>query len=45
MHGLHLTADLRDCRTERAAMTDTAVRHLRTAGVRRRQIHAERFAL
>ena len=27
------------------AMTDTAVRHLRAAGVRRRHIHAERFAL
>jgi S-adenosylmethionine decarboxylase len=24
MHGLHLTADLRDCRAERAAMTDLA---------------------
>ena len=27
------------------AMTYTAVRHLRAAGVRRRHIHAERFAL
>jgi ferredoxin-NADP reductase len=27
------------------AMTDTAVRHLRAAGVARRHIHAERFAL